>query len=91
MSHDMSHDDIAERVRDLVGSLVPAGARVVGPDDRLVEDLGFDSVAVLELALALEVEFDLQEIDEEQTVDLATVADIETLIAKAVPRPEFET
>jgi acyl carrier protein len=85
----MSHDDIAAKVRELVGSLVPAGARHVGPADRLVEDLGFDSIAVLELALALEVEFDLQEIDENQTVDLATVGDIETLIAKTVA-PEFE-
>ena len=85
----MSHDDIAARVRELVGSLIPAGARQVGPSDRLVEDLGFDSVAVLELALALEVEFDLEEIDEEQTVDLVTVGDIETIIAKTVA-PEFE-
>lgn len=85
----MSYDDIAARVRELVGSLVPAGARQVGPADRLVEDLGFDSVAVLELALALEVEFDLEEIDENQTVDLSTVGDIETLIAKTVA-PEFE-
>jgi acyl carrier protein len=85
----MSHDDIAAKVRELVGSLVPAGARHVGPADRLVEDLGFDSIAVLELALVLEVEFDLQEIDENQTVDLATVGDIETLIAKTVA-PEFE-
>jgi acyl carrier protein len=85
----MSHDDIATRVRELVGDLAPAGARQVGPSDRLIEDLGYDSVAVLELALALEVEFDLQEIDENQTVDLSTVGDIETLIAKTVA-PEFE-
>ncbi|MFD0689919.1 acyl carrier protein [Actinomadura fibrosa] len=87
----MSREDIARRVRDLVGDLVPAGARRVGPADRLVEDLGFDSVAVLELALALEVEFDLQEIDEARTVDLATVGDIEALIAKAVSEPEYGT
>jgi acyl carrier protein len=86
----MSHDDIAARVRDLVGSLVPAGARQVGSSDRLIEDLGFDSVAILELALALEVEFDLQEIEEDQTVGLVTVGDIENVIAKAVV-PEFET
>jgi acyl carrier protein len=86
----MSHDDIAARVRDLVGSLVPAGARQVGPSDRLIEDLGFDSVAILELALALEVEFDLQEIDEDQTVGLVTVGDIENIIAETVA-PEYET
>ena len=72
----------AARVRDVVGSLVPAGPREVTSTDELVNDLGYDSLAMLELALALEVEFDLKAIPEDQAVSMVTVADIEALIAE---------
>lgn len=78
-------DKRAERVRELVGEMSPLGARTAAPDDRVVEDLGYDSVAILELALALEVEFDLQAIAEEQAVDLVTVGDIEALVGRRAP------
>jgi acyl carrier protein len=78
--------DITARVRDVVGSLVPGGRREVQAADRLT-DLGFDSLATLELAMALETEFDLQEVPEGQTVEMATVGDIETLVAALVGAP----
>ena len=75
-------EDLASQVRELIGSFVPGGSREVKSTDRMVEDLGFDSVTTLELALALEVEFDLQDVAEEQAVDLVTVSDIEALVAQ---------
>jgi acyl carrier protein len=78
--------EISARVRDVVGSLVPDGPRDVRSADRLT-DLGFDSLATLELAMALETEFDLPEVPEGQTVELATVGDIETLIGSLVGAP----
>lgn len=78
--------EISARVRDVVGSLVPGGPRAVQADDQLT-DLGFDSLATLELALALETEFDLQEVPEEQTVEISTVGDVETLIGSLVGAP----
>jgi acyl carrier protein len=78
--------EISARVRDVVGSLVPGGAREVEATDRLT-DLGFDSLATLELAMALETEFDLREVPEEQTVEMATVGDIETLIGSLTGAP----
>jgi acyl carrier protein len=78
---DDSSDGTARRVRDVVGSLVPGGPRDVQPTDDLARDLGFDSLAMVELALALEVEFDLQAIPEGQAVSMETVADIEDVIA----------
>jgi len=74
------------RVREVVGSLVPGGAREVESTDRLT-DLGFDSLATLELALALETEFDLQEVPEGQAVEMATVADIEALVLAMAGAP----
>jgi acyl carrier protein len=78
--------EIGTRVREVVGSLVPGGAREVQSSDRLT-DLGFDSLATLELALALETEFDLQEVPEGQAVEMATVADIETLVLAMAGAP----
>ncbi len=73
--------DVASRVRQLVGEMVPAGARDVTSTDRLIEDLGYNSVTMIELALVLEVEFDLQDVAGGDTVDLVTVGDIENAIA----------
>lgn len=84
--HHSSQAEISARVRDVVGSLVPGGHREVQAADRLT-DLGFDSLATLELAMALETEFDLQEVPEEQTVEMATVGDIETLIGSLTGAP----
>lgn len=78
--------EINARVRDVVGSLVPDGRRDVQSIDRLT-DLGFDSLATLELAMALETEFDLLEVPEGQTVEMATVGDIEILIGSLVGTP----
>ena len=83
----MTEDERAERVRELVGAMSPLGGREVSSSDRVVDDLGYDSVALLELALALEVEFDLQAIGEDQAVDLLTVGDIEHLVDQLARKP----
>jgi len=77
---------INARVRDVVGSLVPGGPRDVQSADRLT-DLGFDSLATLELAMALETEFELLEVPEGQTVEMTTVGDIESLVGSLVAAP----
>lgn len=76
--------DVAARVRELVGEMVPGGTREVSSTDRLVEDLGYNSVTMIELALVLEVEFDLEEVADGDTVDLITVGDVESAIAALV-------
>ncbi|MER7751447.1 phosphopantetheine-binding protein [Kitasatospora sp. NPDC097643] len=78
----MSSTEVAARVRQLVGEMVPSGPREVGTADRLIEDLGYNSVTMIELALVLEVEFDLQDMAGEEAMDLVTVGDIETTIAR---------
>ncbi|TVL87413.1 phosphopantetheine-binding protein [Streptomyces sp. SAJ15] len=70
------------RIREIIGEMCPLGARTVRDSDRLSDDLGYDSVAFLELALALEAEFELEAIDEDEAGELATVADIETLVRR---------
>ncbi|WP_018540271.1 MULTISPECIES: hypothetical protein [unclassified Streptomyces] len=47
------------------------------PDARLVEDLGYHSLALLEFAFALEDEFDLPPIDEETARAILTVGAVQ--------------
>jgi acyl carrier protein len=77
-----SQAEVTEKVRALIGEMSPLGAQEARPEQRLVEDLGYDSVSFLELALALESEFELFAIDEEQAASLLTVGDIETLMTQ---------
>jgi len=69
-----------ERVRRVVAKHAPARVPAVQSGDRIVEDLGYDSLAVLELAFALEEEFGLESIGMERALHLTTVADVEELL-----------
>ena len=53
-----------------------------GPDDDLVANLGFHSLALLELAFTLEDEYDLQPIDEQTARGIRTVRDVEDTVVR---------
>jgi acyl carrier protein len=74
--------EVSAKVRELIGEMSPLGAQQASPEQNLVDDLGYDSVSFLELALAIEAEFDIFAIDEEQAANLVTVGDIEELMVK---------
>lgn len=71
---------IGHRVRDVIAAVGEVEPASVTGSSRLAEDLGFDSLRLVELALALESEFGLDEVDETTVLDIATVADVEALI-----------
>jgi acyl carrier protein len=73
---------ILERVSQIVGQMCPLGRRTVAATDRITDDLGYDSIAIVELALVLEAEFDLQPIDEQDAVDLVTVGHVAELVGR---------
>jgi acyl carrier protein len=83
--HGREPEAMRTRVHGVVARLAPTPVAGVSAQDRLVEDLGFDSMAVLELGLALEAEFGLPVIGIEHAVDLSTVADLEQLISTLSP------
>lgn len=76
----MTVSDLVPRVAAVVGDLAPLRDVDVRPDTRLREELGFDSLSLLELAAALEDEFGLP-LDSELA---AEVADTVTDVAQAV-------
>jgi acyl carrier protein len=69
-----------ERVREIVVAMAPASISEPGPDTRLVEDLGYDSLRLLELAMAVETEFSLPPIAADEVATVATIGDAERLL-----------
>lgn len=68
--------DLDAAVRSLVLEVAPEPDPEVDADASLVNDLGFHSLALLELAYLLEDEFDLPPIDQETAHGIATVRDV---------------
>jgi acyl carrier protein len=77
--------ELSDTVRSLVGEMSPLGPTEATSQQRLVEDLGYDSVSFVELALAIESEFDIFAVDEEKAANLTTVGDIENLVISLSP------
>ncbi|NMB20450.1 MAG: acyl carrier protein [Firmicutes bacterium] len=67
-------EKIFEKVKTIVVEQLGISYGEVTPDASFVEDLGADSLDVVELVMALEEEFDLQ-ISDEEAAKIATVRD----------------
>ena len=71
----MSAEEIFDKVQDIVAEQFSVERDEVRMDSVLEEDLGADSVDLVELVMAMEEEFDIGEIDEEDLQSLKTVGD----------------
>ena len=77
--------DVETRAREILGRHLkrdPAGLR---PEDRLREDLGADSLDMVELVYEFEEAFDTR-IPDERAVDIKTVGDVFLAIEKGKAR-----
>ena len=83
-----TEQDSRARVSEIIGQMSPLGPRQATAGDRISDDLGYDSLAVVELALILESEFDLQQISEEDAIDIVTVGDVQDLVVKMGRLPD---
>jgi acyl carrier protein len=77
-----SEEELRKVVRGIVIELAPNPAGQSSETSRLVDDLGYHSLALLELAFALEDEFDLTPIDEPTARTIVTIKDIENHVAR---------
>ena len=73
----MSVDEIFQTMRDLVSEQFA----MVTMDTSFEEDLGADSVDLVELVMAMEEEFDIGEVQEEELGTLKTVGDAVRYVA----------
>lgn len=80
----MSIDEIFQTMQDLVAEQFAKEPAEVTMDTSFEEDLGADSVDLVELVMAMEEEFDVGEIQEDELKTLKTVGDAVQYIAGKV-------
>ena len=71
----MTMDEIFKTMQDLIAEQFAIDADEISMESSFVDDLGADSVDLVELVMAMEEEFDIGEIDEEDLTSLKTVGD----------------
>ena len=71
----MTMEEIFKTMQDLIDEQFAIDADEISMDSSFVDDLGADSVDLVELVMAMEEEFDIGEIDEEDLAGLKTVGD----------------
>lgn len=76
----MDERETRAKVRYWLAELAPAALPSVAGGESLVDDLEYHSLALLELAFALEDEFDLPPIDEESAAQIVTAGDVEDYV-----------
>jgi acyl carrier protein len=71
----MSDKSIEDKVRDIIVEQLSVNAEQVTADAKFIEDLGADSLDVVELVMAFEEEFGV-EVPDEDAEKLITVSDV---------------
>ena len=71
----MSAEEIFKTMQSLIVEQFALEPEDVTPDSSFEEDLGADSVDLVELVMAIEEEFEIDEIPEEELLTLKTVGD----------------
>jgi acyl carrier protein len=82
-----TNEEIRVRIRSLIAELAPNPKNDLESGALLVEDLEYHSLALLELAFALEDEFDLPPIDQANVVDIRAVKDVEDYVLRQLSDP----
>ena len=71
----MTMEEIFNTMQDIIAEQFAIDADEISMESSFVDDLGADSVDLVELVMAMEEEFDIGEIDEEDLAALKTVGD----------------
>ena len=71
----MSDKSIADRIKNIIVEQLGVNADQINPGAKFIEDLGADSLDIVELIMALEEEFGT-EIPDEEAEKLQTVGDV---------------
>jgi acyl carrier protein len=67
--------DVETRVREIISEQLGVAANEVTPEASFIEDLGADSLDIVELVMALEEEYGM-EISDEEAEKIRTVKDV---------------
>ncbi len=73
--------DIDEKVREIISQQLDVDKSAMKDESAFIDDLGADSLAIVELVLAFEEQFEI-DIPDEDTEQIRTVGDAVTYIKK---------
>jgi acyl carrier protein len=79
----MDRNEMQKKVVDIIANQLGVDKELVSPEANVVDDLGADSLDVVELVMALEEAFDL-EIPDEEAEKIRTVKDIMEYLANSL-------
>ena len=74
-------EEIFKTMQDLIAEQFAIDADEISMDSSFVDDLGADSVDLVELVMAMEEEFDMGEANEDELAGLKTVGDAVNFVA----------
>jgi len=74
-------DALATQIRELVAEQLGVDRNQVTPQASILDDLGADSLDVVELVMAIEESFDI-EIPDEAIETMRTIGDVESYVAQ---------
>jgi acyl carrier protein len=80
----MERQEIAGRVKKVIGRVLKMDPAVIGDDDNFIFDLGADSMQSVQLVAAFEQEFDI-ETAEDKALQVQTVSGAVDFIAGYLP------
>lgn len=66
--------EIADKVKEIISQQLDVDVAQIKPESQFIDDLGADSLAIVELVLAFEEQFDI-DIPDEDTEKIRTVGD----------------
>jgi len=79
----MSSEEVFEKVKNIIVEQLGVAETAVVPDASFIDDLGADSLDIVELVMALEEEFDI-EIPDSDAEKVVTVEDVVDYIKENV-------
>jgi acyl carrier protein len=74
-------------VRELIAEMSPLGVAEISPETALVEELGFDSLGLVELVVVIEDRLDLPRLEEQALIGVERVGDLERIATGASRAP----
>ena len=82
----MTMEDIFKTMQDLIAEQFAIDADEISMDSSFVDDLGADSVDLVELVMAMEDEFKIGEVQEDELASLSTVGDCVDVLTKKLAK-----
>jgi len=83
MKGESMSDNLEQQVRNIVAEQLGVDSSELRPDASILDDLGADSLDVVEMVMSLEEAFDI-EVPDEDVEEMRTVSDVERYITRAV-------